>query len=311
MTKAEVSKVYDAYHNAVNMTHAELKRWNQDPCSLRASLDRGPIERNLHLLSTPKSQWGEQEVDWAKRTVSFIARMKANKQGHPVAKGCPSKRDISLKNWAYNPARMKANRSRPRVYDAEEIARNYRETFAARPVEMQVELPFEWPAIMQNVGDSLAVAYASDKWEKKRADGSRFVELYKHLAESRNQALALPGLLRDEDDPDRQVQTYGPLVSLESVPMPQHFAVLGLFEEASLELHTSMNAGRPRFSGGDGGVVRVEVRHGMLGASKLLWSKKRKAAQDQPFLFVYTEQDGVMMIIIGERLDVERDGIVG
>jgi hypothetical protein len=225
-----------------------------------------------------------------------------------------------------NPARVRPNRGRPRIYDAEEIARNYRETFAARPVELQHELDFHWPAVMQNVGDSLAVAYASDKWEKKRADGSRFVELYKHLAESRNRALVTPGLLRDEQDPDRAIETYGPLVSLADVPMPQHFAVLGLFEEASFELHTGMQSNRPRFTKGNDGVVRVEVRHGMLGASKMLWNevgpyaehRKQEEAEgvdptdfNQPFLFVYTEQDGVMMIIVGEQLDVQRDGIVG
>ena len=43
-------------------------------------------------------------VDNAKRTVSFVARMKNMEQGEPVSEACPiSKRDISLKNWAYDP----------------------------------------------------------------------------------------------------------------------------------------------------------------------------------------------------------------
>lgn len=208
---------------------------------------------------------------------------------------------------------------RPVVYDAEEIARGYRETFAARPAEMRHEVSFGWPAVLQNVGDSLSVAYASDKWEKKKKDGSRFVELYKHLAESRNRALVLPDLLRDEDAMDQSVETIGPLVSLETVPMPQHFAVLGLFEEASFQLYTAGSDASPRFGRGqDDGIVRVEVRHGMLGASKMRWNEvepyraqRHREDFDQPFLFVYTESDGVMMIIIGEQLDVTRDGIVG
>lgn len=215
---------------------------------------------------------------------------------------------------------------RPRVYDAEHLARGYREAFAARHVEVRTEFRFGWPAIMQNVGDSLAVAYASDKWERKRADGNRSVELYKHLAESRNQALCLPGLLRDEQAPEREWEAHGPLVSLSDVPMPQHFAVLGLFEEASLKLHKATRSGRPVFGKEpDDGVVRVEVRHGMLGASKMVWNEVEPYASarsaellegleptdfDQPFLFVYTE-DGVLILVVGERLDVTRDGIVG
>jgi hypothetical protein len=209
---------------------------------------------------------------------------------------------------------------RPRVYDAEEIAQNARETFAARAVEFRTEFSFGWPSIVQNVGDSLAVAYASDKWEKKK-NGVRNVELYKHLAESRNQVLCLPGLLRDESAPEREWEAYGPLVSLGDAPMPGHFAILGLFEEANLQLYTHAKSGEPRFGRGDAGIVRVEVRHGMLGFSKMRWNevepyKSERESNprldfDQPFLFVYTESDGVLLLVVGERLDVTTDGIVG
>ena len=191
-------------------------------------------------------------------------------------------------------AESKPNRSRPRVYDAEQIAVSYRETFAGRPVELRHELPFTWPDVLQHVGDSLAVAYASDKWEKRRADGTRFIELFKHLAESRNRVLVRPGLLYDDGDRSEPVDTIGPLVSLVDAPMPKHFAVLGLFEEASLDLHTGGTDDCPLIVG-DQGVVRVEVRHGVLGASKIRWSETRRGAEDQPFLFVYTEHDGAVM----------------
>ena len=61
----------------------------------------------------------------------------------------------------------------------------------------------------------------------------------------------------------------------------------------------------------DDGVVTLTVRHGMLGGGQMLWSKNENGASDEPFLFVYTEQDGVMFIIVGENLDIEKDGIVG
>ena len=43
-------------------------------------------------------------------------------------------------------------------------------------------------------------------------------------------------------------------------------------------------------------------------AGSYLKSRKRKK---EPFLFVYTERDGILMIVVGEELDVEKDGIVG
>lgn len=196
--------------------------------------------------------------------------------------------------------------SRVRVYEAEEIAANYRSTFQGAPCEHIDAFGFWWPAKLQHVGDSLAVAYESDKWKQK---GDR--ELYKHLAESRNRALCVPGLIRDYSSPGRAWPVVGPVVALNGVPMPRDFAILGLFDEADLRLHVGGTIEHPEFGPHkDDGVVKVTVRHGMLGASKILWSRV-SSRRDQPFLFIYTEQDGVLMLIVGDELDVERDGIVG
>ena len=98
-----IDEVYSKYHDIVNMSYSELKAWSETDCSKLASLDRSPITRNLNLLSKKKSEWGANEVKSANRTISFVSRMKNMEQGEPVSKTCPSKRDISLKNWAYNP----------------------------------------------------------------------------------------------------------------------------------------------------------------------------------------------------------------
>ncbi len=98
-----IDEVYSKYHDVVNMSYSELKAWSETDCSKLASLDRSPITRNLNLLSKKKSEWGANEVKSANRTISFVSRMKNMEQGEPVSKTCPSKRDISLKNWAYNP----------------------------------------------------------------------------------------------------------------------------------------------------------------------------------------------------------------
>ncbi len=191
---------------------------------------------------------------------------------------------------------------RPRVVDALELAADLRHTFQGRRPTKVVELPFSWPSVLQNVGDSLAVAYESDKW---RDDGR--LTAYKHLAESRNRALVVPGLVHRWDEPAVSWPVIGPRVSLAGVPMPKHFAMLGLFEEADLRLYVAGDERAPRFGGRrDDGCVKLTVKHGLVGASAIRWPQR-----DQLFIFVYTEQDGVLMIVVGKQLGVERDGIVG
>jgi hypothetical protein len=99
---------------------------------------------------------------------------------------------------------------------------------------------------------------------------------------------------------------------LAQVPLPQHFAVLGLFEEIDLQLYTKGTNRKPAFSDDkDEGVVGVRVRHGMLGGSYIRWSELYDDEKDQPFLFVYTRAAGVCIIVVGDSLDVKKDGIVG
>lgn len=201
--------------------------------------------------------------------------------------------------------------TRPRVYDAKDLAVNMAERFHDRPWERCEELPFDWPARMQNVGDSLAIAYASDKWKPKDAEGRRELELYKHLAESRNRALVRRGLLYDYYRPNRSWPARGPMVSLADVPMPQHFAILGLFEEIDLQLYMNGTRQKPVFSEKDDeGIVKVTLRHAMLGGAYMRWSEIYDD-KDQPFLFVYTPSAGVCIIVVGDQLDVHRDGIIG
>ena len=203
------------------------------------------------------------------------------------------------------------NRSnRVRVYDAEGHARSITETFKDRPVEYEETLSFDWPDVVQNVGDSLGVAYASDKWKPKNAKGRREWEVYKHIAESRNRIFSVPGVIRDERR--NKLDTIGPLVSLKksskdgSLLMPSHVSILGIFKEANVELYTDGTDENPGFDGDDSGIVTLSVSHGMLGASKMKLMGKLV-----PFLFVYTPADGVFFIIIGDELDIEKDGIVG
>ena len=103
--QAELDATYTAWRESVNMSASELKAWDENECSRKASVDADAvIKRNLRLLETPKDGWDADLVADAKRTIAFIARMKNMEQGEHVSEACPiSKRDISLKNWAYDP----------------------------------------------------------------------------------------------------------------------------------------------------------------------------------------------------------------
>ena len=100
----KIAEVYSKYHDTVNMSASELESWSKNECSKKASLSDAPIERNLRLLRKKKSEWTMSDVESANRTISFVSRMKGAEKGKPVSEACQiSKRDISLKNWAYNP----------------------------------------------------------------------------------------------------------------------------------------------------------------------------------------------------------------
>jgi len=106
----KIDEIYSKYKDTVNMSYSELKRWSESPCSKIASLSRAPIERNLRLLSKKKSEWTMSDVKSANRTISFVSRMKGMEQGKKkkIKEGgreivCPSKRDVSLMNWAFKP----------------------------------------------------------------------------------------------------------------------------------------------------------------------------------------------------------------
>jgi hypothetical protein len=107
--ESELDEVYSEWSDHVNMSASQLESWAEHPCSDKASKDPEAVrKRNMNLLETDKSDWGSDEIEDAKRTISFISRMsdEANEPDDPKSggpDGCPSEWAISLLNWAYNP----------------------------------------------------------------------------------------------------------------------------------------------------------------------------------------------------------------
>lgn len=99
----EKDKVFREYKNTVNMSANQLDIWSSTKCSKKASVSRKPVKRNLRLLRKSKDKWTQKDVEDAKRTISFINRMKGVEAGKPV-EGCGvSKKTIALKNWGFDP----------------------------------------------------------------------------------------------------------------------------------------------------------------------------------------------------------------
>jgi len=104
----ELDDVYEEWSNHVTMTASELETWSEHECANEASLKPEEVrERNMNLLETNKSDWTEDEIADAKKTISFISRMSVeeNEPGNPMGPTdeCPSEWLISLLNWAHNP----------------------------------------------------------------------------------------------------------------------------------------------------------------------------------------------------------------
>jgi HK97 family phage prohead protease len=131
MSKDAIGDRYTAFHNSVNMSASEITRWGESECSNLASRpeDGGQgganvRDRVVKLLNTPRADWGQTEFRMAGRVVNFISRMRGNEQGEPAREGCPSKRDISLMNWGYNPNKKSYSIISTKMRDVEMVSQD-------------------------------------------------------------------------------------------------------------------------------------------------------------------------------------------
>ena len=90
-----------AFTRWVNMTPDEIRRWSRDPRSKLASWES--TRRRLPALATlrakPVDRWTARDCAFAKRVVSFNARM----SGGLHRDGCTVGYAVSLRNWGHAP----------------------------------------------------------------------------------------------------------------------------------------------------------------------------------------------------------------
>jgi hypothetical protein len=99
----KLDETFKKYNDTVNMSASELEAWSETEASKQASLSRAPINRNLRLLRKKKEDWTMRDVKDANRTISFVSRMRGVEQGEINEETGYSDRDVSLKNWAFDP----------------------------------------------------------------------------------------------------------------------------------------------------------------------------------------------------------------
>jgi len=175
------------------------------------------------------------------------------------------------------------------VRDSYDSAKRLRESFMDRPMERSHSVDWKWPVMLQEVGLVHAVMYSSDKWKKRGA-----FEDYKHRREGDQYLLVRPGFLVDYQTSD-QLSVAGPKVELNG-PMPDTFAVLAPILGIQVELY--LPNGEP-----SGEFHQVQIARATLGAAK-------HPETGETFLLVYSPT-ALHAIIVGDKLDVTSDGIVG
>lgn len=171
----------------------------------------------------------------------------------------------------------------------ERHARKLRENFRDEPATEILDLGWTWPKTMRQVGVCESVMYVSDKWHDKGD-----FEDYKHVAESSQQLYARPGKLVDLGSSKKRKES-GPTVEISG--MPDTIAILAKFLGVQCRFFDAKGKLTPDY-------YQIDIKQAELGGG-------RHRDTGEIFLVVYTRADGPLLIVTGNALGIEKDGIVG
>lgn len=89
------------FKKSVNMSPAAIRAWAKDSRAREASFEatRRRLPALAKLKSKPCARWTGRDEKFAKRVLSFNARMSGMVKQH----GCTRKAVISLRNWGRQP----------------------------------------------------------------------------------------------------------------------------------------------------------------------------------------------------------------
>lgn len=186
------------------------------------------------------------------------------------------------------------SRRRIEIIDTEKDAVSMYERFHDKASKRRQKFDFTWPTSVQEIGEAKAQMYRSNKWKRNPQE----FEDYKHIAEAFQLCYVTPGFLRDYST-GKAMPVHGPTLEVQG-PMPQHFTILAPLIGIQVKLYDKGG----KLPKGDENLYEVVVPRGMLAGAK-------HPKTGDNFLFVYTKAHGIGMLITGEELAVEKDGIVG
>lgn len=161
-----------------------------------------------------------------------------------------------------------------------------REDFYDTPHKRIEQVKWDWPERLVEAGDCEAILYTSNKWQK---DGKEID--YKHVKEGPQKIF----LREDINLTGEEQEFFGPLVDMRG-EFPDSFAVLAKSLGIQARLYVD-NEGKKY-----GHYVDLKFPKSMLGGGKF--------EDGTTFCFVY-DSSGVLALVIGEKLDILKDGIVG
>lgn len=166
-----------------------------------------------------------------------------------------------------------------------ESARSIRETFVDRPMQKVVDLAWDWPRTMDEVGVCTAVMYKSDKW-RKIGD----FEDYKHINESSEDAHKLLISKDFELGLPKGVEAY--VESCDLGKMPDTVAELAGILGLQFRLYDKDGSLGEEY-------YQLNIVRAKLGAAR--------HANGETVLLVYTKSS-LCCLITG--FEVEKDGII-
>lgn len=192
-----------------------------------------------------------------------------------------------------------------------------RETFQDAKVKTSYNTNASWPRVFYEIGQGRSVAYTSSKWQASERDFND----YKHVAESPNQFYATEELLQLtglRPEGGGQWPAMRPTVELPPTLAelaPCLFAEVRPIYRAPVRRPSSFEGMpvRPAKLKLADHAIRIPTKQAILYGGYALrpggsWDRRGDLV---PFLTIIARGHGVLALITGKELDVERDGIVG
>lgn len=110
----KLDDLYKEWQKLINMSSNEIQKFLDSDEGKEAGLSqkeaKGKIKRGrdsgraiIRMLGRKKSEWTDNDWEWAKRQVNFINRMLGNKGKLRDEKGNRTRKTTSLMIWGHNP----------------------------------------------------------------------------------------------------------------------------------------------------------------------------------------------------------------